>query len=354
MTALRLGVIGCGVIGHQHLRAAQECCDVETVALADVDESVANASALEFGVETTYFDATSLLRDPGVDMVILALPAGVRTAVALEALAHGKHTLLEKPVAMNAAEVQHIIDVKGDLVVACGSARFRLGESASIATELLATGAIGELRIVRSRGVVPARAPSTTLPPVWRLSRSLNGGGIMMNWGSYDLDYLLGLTCWSLVPARVLARTWSVPPHLSSQVAAGSDAETAATALVTCRDGTAITVDRAEYTAAVPEDVKEFIGSAGSLRLAMGPGTSKSITLRHSTATKGVVEETVWTGDESHSTYHQGLLDDFAAAVRSHRQPATSIEHAWVVARITDAIYASADTESAVEIPETT
>jgi len=39
----------------------------------------------------------------------------------------------------------------------------------------------------------------------WRLSKSLNGGGIMANWGCYVLDYVFGLTGWSIHPERVLA-----------------------------------------------------------------------------------------------------------------------------------------------------
>lgn len=320
--------------------------------MADLDESAATAAARDFEIEAVYLDVNSLLRDSRVDAVVLAMPTGVRTPVALKALEHGKHTLMEKPVAMNAAEVQQLVETKGDLVIACGSARFRLLESARAVADLLAAGIIGDLRVIRSRGVVPARKPPTTPPPPWRLSRALNGGGILMNWGCYDLDYLLGLTDWSLAPTTVLARSWPVPPHLSDHVAPGSDAETSVTALITCRDGTVIAFDRAEYTAATPEDVKEFVGSLGSLRLPMNPGTGKSITLRRSTATDGVIEEIVWTGDETHDTYHRRLLEDFAAAVRGDHPPATSIEQARTVARVTDAIYASADTGSAVEIPE--
>ena len=46
-----------------------------------------------------------------------------------------------------------------------------------------------------------------------------------MNWGSYDLDFLMGVCNWELKPELALARTWRVPARSIPNVAEGSDAE---------------------------------------------------------------------------------------------------------------------------------
>ena len=68
----------------------------------------------------------------------------------------------------------------------------------------------------RSRRRVPRRRSPA---PAWRLSRALNGGGILANWGCYDLDYLLGVCGWRLQPETALAQSWQVPAIFADTVA---------------------------------------------------------------------------------------------------------------------------------------
>ena len=105
MTTVKVGIIGCGVIGSGHLRVSARSSLVEVVAVADVREEAARQAAQAFNVASYYASADGLLADPEVEAVVLALPAFARTEIALRAFAANKQVLLEKPVAMNAAEV---------------------------------------------------------------------------------------------------------------------------------------------------------------------------------------------------------------------------------------------------------
>ena len=58
--------------------------------------------------------------------------------------------------------------------------------------------------------MTPAGLPPKNPPPAWRLRRDQNGGGILVNWGCYDLDYLFGLLDFRLTPRVALARTWPI------------------------------------------------------------------------------------------------------------------------------------------------
>ena len=350
MDRVRLGVVGCGVIGPTHMAAAVASPLMDLVAVADLIEERARAAAEKFQARRVYRDGADLLDDPEVEAVVLAFPTGRRTELALKAFARGKHVLVEKPVAMNAAEVRQMIAARGKLTAGCCSSRFRFLEGARVAAQFIASGALGALRVVRCRAIGAAGLKPQDARPAWRLIRALNGGGFLVNWGCYDLDYLLGITGWSLEPQAVFAQTWAVPPQFESHVAPGSDAETYYIALVRCEGGTVLSVERGEYMPAHADEAWEIIGTKGSLRLKMTWGTPKTLLLDDTTTEAGVASRILWKGDEDGSKTSTGPVTDFAAAIREGRPPMTSLEHALVVQEITDAIYASAQRGAAVEI----
>jgi predicted dehydrogenase len=202
---------------------------------------------------------------------------------------------------------------------------------------------------VRARELRPAGGPPKGTPPTWRLRTCENGGGILMNWGCYDLDYVLGITGWSLRPQEVLAQTWTVPPSIDSHLPSDSDAETHFAAMIRCEGGSAICFERGEYMPAAADEAWQIIGSKGSLRLKMTPCKGKTVIHDELTADKGVVSHTIWQGDEEYGA-GPALLTDFAHAVREHRQPLASLEQALLVQEISDAIYESSRKGTAVKM----
>ena len=350
MDPVRVGIIGCGVIGTRHLQAAMESPLLHIAAVADVRPEVAQAAGEHFGAQRVYTDGAALLADDRVEAVVLAMPANIRTELALQAFAAGKHVLTEKPVARSAAEVRRLIAAQGQLIGACCSSRMRCAPSAAVAAEVLAQGLLGELRVLFCRAMKAAGHPPTSPPPSWRVSKVENGGGILMNWGSYDLDYLLGLTGWRVRPQLALAQTWSVPPLLSMHVAPESDAETHVAALVMCADGVVLSYERGEFVAQASEESWRIEGSEGALRLQMPPGKGKQVLFDRVTRAQGAVTEVIWQGDEEWSLLHAGPINDFARAIREHRPPRTSLEHALIIQATSDAIYASAATSQPAPI----
>ena len=349
MQPVQLGLVGCGVIGQAHLRATANLPQLRFAAVCDVREEAARTAAAQYGIPTVYTNVTDLLADPAIQGVVLALPAHLRTALALAAFAAGKHVLIEKPVAMNAGEVRTLIAARGGLVAGCCSSRMRFLPSAQVAADFLASGALGKLRLVRCRALIAAPPPPATPPPAWRLNRSLNGGGILMNWGCYDLDYLFGLLGWTLQPQRVLAQTWTNIPAYAAYAAPGSDAETHVTALVNCADSITLTYERGEFMPTQTDEAWQIIGEEGALRLRMTPAAQKQ--LFHDTASaRGTESRVLWQGDEEWELVHRGPVADFAAAISEGRQPLTSLEQALVIQQLTDAIYQAATCGECVEV----
>jgi len=350
MAPVRLGIIGCGVMGRVHVTHATSSPDIEVAAVADLREKRAAALAEEFGVPRVHADGDALIDDPEIDAVVLALQTNLRTYLALRAFARGKHVLTEKPVAMSAVEVERLIEARGDLVAACCSSRFRFYPSAQAITDFIATGALGGLRVIRCRAIGPPGQRTEGQRPFWRVSRSSNAGGILVNWGCYDLDYLLGVTGWSLQPSMALASTWGVAPHFDWYVAPGSDAETHVAALISFDGGATLTYERAEAATATRDEAWEITGSEGTLHMKMTGGQAKTVTHDYADPEKGVVSETIWEGDEKPGSEHEGPVHDFAQAILTGTPPKTTLEQSLAVQKISDAIYLSADEGVAVDI----
>ena len=201
------------------MRAANDSPDIELVAAADLIDANRQKAESQYAPKRVYTAGAELIADDEVELVVLAFPTAFRGAVGLDVLAAGKHLLTEKPVAMNAGEVKALIAARGDLQAACCSSRYRFTKGAEVATEFIASGALGDLRTVRHRNIGPAGKLPDSPRPEWRLKKRLNGGGYLVNWGCYDLDYLLGITGWSLNPLSVFAQTWTVPSAYESHIA---------------------------------------------------------------------------------------------------------------------------------------
>ena len=343
MEPVRLGVIGCGVIGPSHLQLAAKCPMAKVVAVADLIRERADSRAREYGIPTVYYNDKDLLNDDRIEAVVLAMPTGASTPVAFRALKRSKHVLLEKPVAGSAAEVRKMMALRGDRVVACCSPRMVFTAHARAAAACVASGAIGKIRVVRCRAVLAAGAkPHFDPPPPWRQSMALNGGGILVNWSCYDLNYLMYVTGWKLRPRSVLARWWPVGAPMASFVAPGSDADAHYTAMILCDDGIVLSLERGEMTGYAGDQAWEIIGTHGSLRMPMLAPKDKphAVVLDRFVPGRGVQSAAIWTAEQTADA--GDVIRDFVRAVRKGVEPETSLERALVMQQITDAIYASA------------
>lgn len=351
MKQVKMGIIGCGVMGSRHAATAAASPLIDLVAVADPVSDRARQLAAQHQVPGVYTDGLELLAAPEVDAVVLALPTRLRDPLVLAAFGQGKHALIEKPVAMNAAALEQMIAARGSLVAGVCSCRFRLLPSAVEMTGFLGTDPLGPIRSVFIRDFSSAPPRPDQEKPAWRLSRDLNGGGILVNWGCYDLDYVLGLLGWRLQPSDVSAQSWTIPPMIASHVPAHSDAETHLAAFIRCTGGEVILYERGEY---VPLQTTckawEIIGDHGALRLELKPGTGKRIYHDYLDAEQGAISQVIWEGDEEMALIHGWPTQDFAEALLAGRPPATPLEQARVLQQITDAVYHSAAIGSTVTI----
>ena len=105
--ALRVGVIGVGVMGCNHARVLAELPAVELVAVADPDPKQADFVGRALGCKTVP-DVASLLA-LGIDAVSIAAPTHLHREIALACIGAGVHVMVEKPIASTVEEGREII-----------------------------------------------------------------------------------------------------------------------------------------------------------------------------------------------------------------------------------------------------
>ncbi|MFO0725721.1 MAG: Gfo/Idh/MocA family oxidoreductase [Myxococcota bacterium] len=108
---LRLGIVGSGRWGINHVRAATKLERAELVAVCDISPRARErAVQVARGVQTIE-RAEDLLRNPAIDAVILASPSSTHGALTRAALAAGKHVLVEKPFVLSLAEGVELVEL---------------------------------------------------------------------------------------------------------------------------------------------------------------------------------------------------------------------------------------------------
>jgi myo-inositol 2-dehydrogenase/D-chiro-inositol 1-dehydrogenase len=174
---MRVGLIGYGAWGRHHARALLAAPSARLAAIvARGDASAAQAAADHPGVPVLR-DAAALLRDAAIEAVVVAVPNAQHAAVALAALAAGKHVLLEKPMALTLADCDALISAahRSGRVLTIGH-ELRVSRQWAPIRALIEQGAIGALR---HAAVTLFRFPYRQGSGAWRYDRAAVGSWIL-------------------------------------------------------------------------------------------------------------------------------------------------------------------------------
>ena len=331
-----------------HIARASELAHAELTAICDLREDLAQAVGTEFNVPYLTKDARELIARTDLDAIVLALPTAYRFELAQKVLRSGKHLLLEKPAAMDTSQLAVLRELQGDLKIGCCSCRLSKSRAVAAARQAFLDGRIGKLLKVHCRALAPAGAAPSEPPPHWRLKRAVNGGGIFVNWGCYDLDFLFSVIDWNLSElVSVTAHTWKMPPDFLAHQAEGSDAETHISLFAEYKDGLVVQYERAERATTRKEDTWQIIGDKGSLHLNM-LDVNAPVLIDSTDPQQGVLSDTLHHEDEPDYDQHAVPIDDFCRAIQEDRPPQTSIERSMILQALTDATYKAADSSRPV------
>ncbi len=150
---IRIGLIGAGQRGQQHLENYQRIPGAEIVAIADINEALAQRVAAQFKIPDVYTDYHDLLQRDDLEAVDICLHNNLHRPAAVAAMEAGKHVYCEKPMAGSYADAKIMYDTAQTLGRKLSIQLFTLFRPETRAAKLLIDdGYLGELYHARSTG----------------------------------------------------------------------------------------------------------------------------------------------------------------------------------------------------------
>ena len=181
-TPLRWAIAGAGTISRSIVPDLQLLPGNHVEIIFSRNPANAASFAEQFGLDRWTDDFDSLVRDPGVDVVYLATPFATHAAMARQALLAGKHVVVEKPMALNADDVQDLFALAESQGLFLMEAMWmKFNPAFQHLFELLRSGIIGKPSSVRAGFGFPLIADGGSR---WDLARS---GGTLLDQGIYPV-----------------------------------------------------------------------------------------------------------------------------------------------------------------------
>jgi len=190
----RFAILGCGMIAQIHAAAIDSLPDAELIGCADAFPAAAQRFAEKYGIRA-YADEVELLNDENVDVVCICTPSHCHADSAIRALERGKHVALEKPMALNTAQADKVIEAseKHDRLLTVIS-QLRFCEDVQRVKKLLEQKAFGNI-VMCNLSMRYWRDEAYFTSSSWRGRLEFEGGGALMNQGIHGIDlmqYVLG------------------------------------------------------------------------------------------------------------------------------------------------------------------
>jgi predicted dehydrogenase len=109
-----IGQFGCGYWGPNLVRNFYKIPEVKRLVVCDSDQKVLSRIHAEYPTIETTDSADGILKDPSIDAVVVALPAGLHYEYTRKALLADKHVLVEKPLAMSSDQANELIQISAE------------------------------------------------------------------------------------------------------------------------------------------------------------------------------------------------------------------------------------------------
>jgi len=181
---LRVGIVGSRFVAHLHAQALRQVPGVELVAAASPNPDHIWDFHRRFDIPHAFADYHDMLASGLIDAVTVACPNDLHCDVTVAAAAAGKHVLVDKPLALNLAECDRMIEAcqKAGVILMYGE-NLCFAPKYVRAKQLADEGALGEVYQVRQ--LECHYGPHADW--FWDVKRS--GGGVLMDMGCHSIAY---------------------------------------------------------------------------------------------------------------------------------------------------------------------
>ncbi|MCF7785526.1 MAG: Gfo/Idh/MocA family oxidoreductase [Prosthecobacter sp.] len=240
--AIKVGVIGAGGMLQYHSAGFRQA-GAELVAVADAAPGAAAKAAEKYGIAKAYESVEAMLAgSPELDAISVIVPNKFHKPLAIQCLSAGKHVFCEKPPALNAAEVQEIIDAAekaGKHVLFNFNNRARPESLAMKA--YIDQGVVGTINSAQAKWIRRTGIPGFG---GWFTTKELAGGGALVDllhmvdlamyfMGYPEPAYVMGQTFTDFIHDKQFKGPWGIP----DRVGGTTDVENAAHGFVMFKTG---------------------------------------------------------------------------------------------------------------------
>ena len=202
---LKVALIGAGGIAGTHTENYQKFDDVEVVGACDVNEAGLAKFGEKYGVKKLFPEWKAMIDATKPDAVSVCTPNGLHCQPTIDALSMGCHVMVEKPLAMNAAEGQKMLDAakkyKKHLVIGF---QHRFDGRTKILKRAFDEGVFGKVLYVRVQALRRRGIPN------WGVfgRKDLQGGGPLIDIGVHVLE-MAHYTIGSPEPVSAVGNIWT-------------------------------------------------------------------------------------------------------------------------------------------------
>lgn len=196
MSKLKVAILGCGRISYKHVEALiNNSDDAELVAVCDLVENRAIERKIQYldnmtdGKVDLYTDYKNMLKYTEIDVVAIATESGYHAEHALYCIEHGKHVLIEKPMALSTDDAHKInaAGKKNDVKI-CVSHQNRFNPPIQKLRRAIEEGRFGKI-INGTARILWTRDENYYKQAPWRGTKALDGG-TLMNQCIHNIDLL--------------------------------------------------------------------------------------------------------------------------------------------------------------------
>jgi myo-inositol 2-dehydrogenase/D-chiro-inositol 1-dehydrogenase len=184
MKKVKVGLIGCGFISEIHARALERVANAEVIACASPREDRALKFAKKYNIPKWFLDYKKLLEMDEINMIVIGAPNNIHAEITINAAKAGKHVVCEKPLCLNIAEADEMINT-------CRKANVKLMYAEELCfapkyvklKELCDCGALGDVFLVKQS----EKHDGPHSKWFWDVNKS--GGGVTIDMGCHALAF---------------------------------------------------------------------------------------------------------------------------------------------------------------------
>ena len=344
---VRVGLIGSQFISSIHAEAFQQCHNAELFAVASPSADHAKVFAERFGIPHSFTDYRKMLEIDEIDLVVIGAPNFLHCAMTVDAAAAGKHVICEKPLCMNLAEADQMID-------SCKRAGVKLMYAEELCfapkyvrlKQLLDSGALGDPVLIKQS----EKHDGTHAPHFWDVERS--GGGVTVDLGCHAIEFFR----WMLGRPRICSVYAQMGTYVHGDKTKGDDN---AILIVEFENGVTAMAEESWTKLGGMDDRAEIHGSKGVAYADLLHGNA--IETYSSVGYDYAVEKAGSTQGWSFTIYEEAWnygfpqeMKHFVDCVQHNKQPLVTGEDGRAVLEVLFAAYESAHRGCKVELPFTT